>query len=72
LDYLLAAGGIIQIYLTGKKIRAGWLVGIGTSIAWVIFALHTNQFGFIISAAVFSAIHVKNYIAWGTRKHGEQ
>lgn len=66
-SYVLALGGILQIYLTGKKLKIGWLFGLGTSILWVIFALTTKQYGFIISAAVFGYLHIKNYIEWNKK-----
>jgi nicotinamide riboside transporter PnuC len=66
-SYILAAGGILQIWLVGKKLKIGWLFGLGTSILWVLFALQTGQYGFIISAAVFGYLHIKNYIDWGKK-----
>lgn len=71
MDYILAAGGILQIYLTGKKKRIGWLVGIATSIAWTYFAVSTAQYGFIISAAIFATLHYKNWVAWKTPANTE-
>lgn len=63
-SYILAFGGILQIWLTGKKLKIGWIVGLATSILWLIFGLTTNQYGFIISAVFFGYVHIKNYIAW--------
>lgn len=64
-SFALAGLGILQIYLTGKKLRIGWVVGIGTSVLWFVYGLATAQYGFLISAVVFGAIHWKNWRVWG-------
>lgn len=63
-SFVLAALGIAQIILTGKKIRHGWLVGVLTSILWFIYGVTTQQYGFLISAVVFGVIHLRNWLAW--------
>ena len=64
-SFALAALGIAQIYLTGKRIRFGWMVGLLTSGLWCVYAVATAQYGFIMSAVVFAVIHYKNWRAWG-------
>jgi hypothetical protein len=63
-SFVLAGLGILQIYLTGKKLRIGWIVGLLTSLLWLIFGVVTEQYGFIISAFVFGYFHLKNWVAW--------
>ena len=64
-SFALAGLGIAQIYLTGKRIRFGWIVGLLTSALWCVYALATDQYGFIASAAVFAALHYRNWKEWG-------
>lgn len=64
-SFALAGLGIAQIWLTGKKIRHGWLVGVLTSVLWFIYGVTTEQYGFLVSAVVFGVIHIKNWQAWG-------
>ena len=66
-SFALAGLGILQIYLTGKKLRIGWVVGIATSVLWFIYGLATTQYGFLISAIVFGAVHYKNWQSWSVR-----
>ena len=63
-SFALAALGILQIWLTGKKLRVGWIIGLATSALWFVYGFATEQYGFIISALVFGAIHFKNWRAW--------
>lgn len=63
-SYLLAAVGIFGIYLSGKKLAIGWLVGLGAQVLWIIYALVTRQYGFIISAVAYGAVYATNYKKW--------
>ena len=63
-SFALAGLGILQIYLTGKKLRFGWIVGLMTSLLWFIYGIVTAQYGFLISAVVFGAIHWRNWVSW--------
>jgi predicted membrane protein len=61
---VLAAIGIFGIYLAGKKNKIGWAVGFFAQVLWVIYALVTNQYGFIFSALAYGFIYGKNYLEW--------
>jgi nicotinamide riboside transporter PnuC len=63
-SYLLAGLGVLSLYLTGKKLKSGWVVGLVNSGLWIIYALTSNQYGFIVSAVVFIVVQYKNYLAW--------
>ena len=63
-SYLLAGLGVLSLYLTGKKLKSGWVVGLVNSGLWIVYGLTTEQYGFIVSAFVFIAVQYKNYVAW--------
>jgi nicotinamide riboside transporter PnuC len=63
-SYLLAGLGVLSLYLTGKKLKSGWVVGLVNSGLWIIYGLTSNQYGFILSAVVFIVVQYKNYLAW--------
>jgi nicotinamide riboside transporter PnuC len=63
-SFTLAGLGVISLILTGRKQKSGWIVGLINSGLWVIYALTTNQPGFLISSAVFITVQARNYIAW--------
>lgn len=63
-SWILAAVGIFGIYLAGKKHKAGWAVGLGAQVLWIVFAIATQQWGFIASALAYGFIYGKNYLAW--------
>jgi len=63
-SYTLAGLGVLSLYLTGKKKKSGWLVGLVNSALWIIYAVITNQLGFLLSALVFIWVQSKNYLQW--------
>lgn len=63
-SYGLAAVGILGIYLAGKKSKWGWAIGLGAQALWIIYAIVTDQYGFIISALAYAAIYGRNWALW--------
>jgi hypothetical protein len=63
-SFVLAAGGLIQLWLSGSKFRFNFVVGMLTSFGWFVYGLQSEQFGFVISAVVFFCVHVRNYVRW--------
>ena len=63
-SFALSAIGVLGIYLAGKKSAWGWLIGFSAQGLWVVFALVTGQYGFIISAIAYGTIYGKNWLAW--------
>jgi nicotinamide riboside transporter PnuC len=70
-SYTLAGLGVLSLYLTGKKLKSGWVVGLANSGLWIIYGLTTDQYGFIVSAFVFIAVQYKNYVAWAREENNE-
>ncbi len=60
----MAALGVISLYLTGKKLKSGWVVGIVNSGLWIAYGVTTEQYGFIASAIVFITVQARNYQTW--------
>ena len=63
-SYILSGLGIISLILTGRKLAVGWLVGLFNSGLWIIYALTSQNYGFIISSIVFITVQIRNYRAW--------
>lgn len=63
-SFVLAAVGIAGIYLAGRKSKWGWGLGLFAQILWVVFALTTAQYGFILTAVAYGAVYGKNLYQW--------
>lgn len=63
-SFALAAVGIVGLVLAGRKNAAGWAVGLGAQVLWVVYALVAGQYGFIVTAVAYGYVYGKNYLAW--------
>lgn len=63
-SFVLAIVGIAGIYLAGKKSKWGWGLGLGAQVLWLIFALVTAQYGFILTAVAYGVVYGKNLYQW--------
>lgn len=63
-SFVLAAVGIAGIYLAGRKSKWGWGLGLAAQVLWLVFALTTAQYGFILTAVAYGAVYAKNLWQW--------
>lgn len=63
-SYALAAVGILGIWLAGRRNLWGWAVGCGAQVLWIVYALVTDQYGFIVSALAYGAVYGRNWLRW--------
>ena len=63
-SFVLAGGGLIQLWMSGSKFRFGFVVGMLTSVGWFIYGVQSEQWGFLFSAVIFFVVHVRNYVRW--------
>jgi hypothetical protein len=63
-SFILAGGGLVQLWMSGSKSSFGFVVGMFTSVGWFIYGLQSAQFGFLVSALVFFVVHVRNFVRW--------
>jgi hypothetical protein len=70
-SFVLAAVGILGLILAGKKMKAGWAIGLFAQILWIIYALVTHQWGFVVSALAYGAVYARNYYMWWIEEAAE-
>lgn len=63
-SFVLAAVGIAGIYLAGRKSKWGWGLGLAAQVLWLVFAVVTAQYGFILTAVAYGAVYGKNLWQW--------
>lgn len=61
---VLASVGILGLYLAGSRNLWGWLVSFGAQALWIIFAIVSKQYGFILSALAYGWVYGRNYLKW--------
>jgi nicotinamide riboside transporter PnuC len=66
-SFILSGLAVLGLYFTGKKKPIGWLIGLFNSGLWVIYAIVTAQYGFMLSTVFFVIIQAKSYMEWTGR-----
>jgi nicotinamide riboside transporter PnuC len=60
----LSVVGITGIFIAGKKNMWGWFIGLSAQVLWIIFAIVTAQYGFILSAIAYGWVYGTNWLKW--------
>lgn len=61
-SWLLAAVGILGLWIAGSGHREGWMIGMGAQLLWISYALFTEQYGFIPAALCYGAVYLRNWV----------
>lgn len=64
----LAVIGIVGMHIAGRKSQWGWFIGLSAQVLWVIFAIVTFQYGFILSALAYGTVYGRNWWKWRAEK----
>lgn len=62
----LTSVGAFGLYLAGRKLKAGWAVGLCAQALWLAYAIATRQWGFIASVFIYGSVYAKNFLRWRT------
>lgn len=63
-SYVLTALGVLGLLLAGSRKRVGWALGLAAQPLWVLYAVMTHQWGFIISAVIYGGVYLRNWLRW--------
>lgn len=58
--WLLTALGVIWLWQAGSGRWWAWSIGILTECCWLVYAIVTRQYGFIVGAIVYGVAHARN------------
>ncbi|XAO35489.1 PnuC-like nicotinamide riboside transporter [Gordonia phage Morgana] len=61
---ILAAIGVSGLYLTTWKLWQGYAVGVVAQVLWIIFAIVTEQYGFLLSAPFYAWVNLVGVRRW--------
>jgi hypothetical protein len=63
-SWVLAAIGVSGIFFVGQKTIWGWLVLLANEVLWTVYAVVTQQYGFIFSAIAYATVYIRSYLHW--------
>lgn len=62
--WLLATGNVSSAWLSGRRNKWGWALLVLTQLAFIVYAILTMQYGFLLQNLAMMAIGVYNYVVW--------
>lgn len=63
-SWVLATIGVTGIFFVGRKTIWGWLVLLLNECLWIVYALATDQHGFIFAAIAYGIVYIKSFMHW--------
>ena len=63
-SYVLAAIGVTGIYFVGRKSIWAWFLLLFNECLWMIYAITTEQYGFIFAAIAYAIVYIRSYVHW--------
>jgi hypothetical protein len=64
MPYVLSVIGVAGMLVIGAGRWWGWLIALANECLWLVFAVLTKQYGFIIGAAVYGTVNTYNALRW--------
>ena len=71
-SWVLTSVGLVGLFLAGRKIWWAWLIGLGAQVLWIVYAVQTQQYGFILSACAYGFVYLINALHWRKSESREE
>ena len=68
-SWVLGTLGVTGLLIAGNRVWWGWLINLANESLWVVYAVKTKQYGFILMAAAYALVYARN--ARNGWKHNE-
>ena len=65
---LVTGIGLLGFWLAGAKVWWSWYVNIANQLLWVIFALITGYYAFLVGTAFYLVVFSRNAYKWTKEK----
>ena len=63
-SWVLVGLGVLGMWLAGRRLAVGWAVAIVNEVLWIVYAVQTRQWGFIVGALVYIGVFARNWWRW--------
>lgn len=63
---VLTVWGLTGFILVGKKFWWAWLINLSCQVLWIMYALYSEQYAFILAAVAYIVVFSRNHFKWAT------
>ena len=63
-SWILALMGVFGMYFVGRKRWEAFIWLIIMEILWIVFALQTKTYGFILGSVAYIVVYLRNIYIW--------
>lgn len=63
-SWLLTGLQVLALWAAGAEYRWGWLLGASVQPPWIVYAVLTDQVGFIPGCAISAAVQICSFLQW--------
>lgn len=63
-SWVLSVPRLALWWQVGNRKRWAWLLGVCLDVLWIIYALRTEQYGFLLTAVTFIVVGLRNWWKW--------
>lgn len=63
-SWLLTAVGVLAVYLIGSQRRSGFALGVAAQALWIVYAVVTEQYGFVIASLLYATMYARGWKKW--------
>ena len=63
-SWLLTGLQVLALWAAGAEHRWGWLLGASVQPPWIVYAVLTDQVGFIPGCAISAAVQICSFLRW--------
>jgi hypothetical protein len=61
---VLVVLGALGMWLAGRRLAVGWAVAVVNELLWIVYAVQTGQWGFIVGAVLYIVVFTRNWLRW--------
>lgn len=63
-SWLLAVSGVTGMWFVGRKRASAFFFLSFNETLWIVFAIQTEQYGFIFMAVIYASVYFHNGMRW--------
>lgn len=68
-SWFLGGVGLVGFFLAGRRLWWAWYINLANQVVWIVYSLLTQQYGFLVTAILYTVIFANNALKWTRARH---